>query len=95
MLPDGVTPCIAYDDPLPYPVKAVEFNREDYLVTLVYDVPLRRGASKFSAPKQGKTFEFPLDRRFAEVILRDGVLAVARMEGDQLVELQRFFVDIL
>lgn len=95
MLPDGVTPCLAYDEPLPYPVKAVEFNREDYLVTLVYDVPRRRGASKFNTPKQGKTFEFPLDRRFAAVLMRDGVLALARMENDQLVELQRFYVDIL
>lgn len=90
ILPDGVTPCLAYDEPLPYAVKAIEFTRENYLLTLVYDVPRRRGSSKFNSPKQGKTFEFPLDRRFADIIMRDGVMALARMKDGQLVDLQTF-----
>ena len=45
ILKDG-TPCIVYDDKLPFPVKHVEFCRDDYILSLVYDAP---GTSKLFA----------------------------------------------
>lgn len=95
ILPDGITPCIAYDEALPYPVKAVEFNRADFLVTLVYDVKPGRGRSKFNAKREGKTFEFPLDRSFAELILKHNTVAVASVIKGQLTDIQRFSVNIV
>lgn len=82
-LQDG-TPCIAFDERLPYPIRHVEFNPADHRLTLIY---LVAGASKISAPKQGKKFDFPLDDRFLNLLRLRGDVAVARIDGKQLVDL--------
>ncbi len=95
ILKDGKTPCIAYDAPLPYPVLAVEFDRNDYNITLVYDKPRRRGASKFATPRASLTFDFPLDVRFANLIMKDQKVALACVKDGELTDLKVFLVDIL
>lgn len=95
ILQDGTTPCIAYDEPLPHPVKAVEFRREGFTITLVYDVKRKKGVSKFSAAKEGKTFEFPLERRFAELLMENKKIALACIKDGKLVDIQPFSVTVL
>lgn len=84
ILRDG-TPCIAYDEKLPYAIKHVEFSRENFLLTLVYDVP---GASKISGRKQGKTFEYPVDHPFVKTLEQKRVCAVAAMGALDLLEIK-------
>jgi hypothetical protein len=40
------TPCLVYDEPLSAPIACVEFNRKDFLVTLVYEEMDETGAPK-------------------------------------------------
>ncbi len=87
ILRDG-TPCIVYDEALPYPVRIVEFSREDYQVTLVYKTPE-------GAPKEGRKFEFPLDHRFVALLEERKNVAVAKIKNDQLTEIQMFFVEFV
>jgi len=84
LLQDG-TPCIAYDEKLPYPIKEVEFSREDFLITLVYDVPP-------GTPPQGRKFEFPLDHPFVKVLEERGLVAVALMNAKDLTEIKVYSV---
>ncbi len=88
MLRDG-TPCIAYDDKLPYPIKHIEFCRANFLLTLVYDVP---GASKISGRKQGKTFEYPLDHPFVKTLEKKRICGVAAMSALDLLEIKMYSV---
>ncbi|MDI1227214.1 MAG: hypothetical protein PSY14_05985 [bacterium] len=88
MLRDG-TPCIAYDDKLPYPIKHIEFCRANFLLTLVYNVP---GASKISGRKQGKTFEYPLDHPFVKTLEQKRVCGVAAMGDKDLLEIKMYSV---
>lgn len=83
ILKDG-TPCIAYDDKLPFPIKYVEFCRQDYTLTLVYNAP---GASKMFAQK-GLKFDHPLDPPFAKLLEDRGNVAVARVDKSQLTEIK-------
>lgn len=77
ILQDG-TPCIVYDEPLPHPVHHVEFNAENYQISFVYDVE----------PKEKKTFEYPLDHPFVELLKENGIVAIALTENEQLVDIQ-------
>jgi len=87
ILQDG-TPCIVYDDKLPYPVRHVEFNYEDHRITLVYDVP---GAKE----KQGQQFDYPLDSRFLSLLEKNGEVAVASVKNDQLVDIKEYSIIFL
>ena len=95
ILQDGKTPCIAYDQPLPHPVKAIEFSKKDYNITLVYDVLRKRGTSKFASERPELTFDFPLDPRFADLIIKDRKVALACVKKGELTDLKVFLVTIL
>ena len=82
ILQDG-TPCIAYDEALPLPIRHVEFNRDDFCVTLVFDTPGRIN-------RQGKKFDFPLDHRFVELLEERGNVAVAQIKGKQVVDIKSY-----
>lgn len=84
ILQDG-TPCIAYDDELPYPIKYVEFNYEDHRITLVYNIP-------DSKEKKGQRFDFPLDSRFLNLLEKKGIVAVASIKKDQLVDIKEYSI---
>ncbi len=87
ILKDG-TPCIVYDDKLPFPVKHVEFCRDDFILSLVYDAP---GTSKLFAQKSLK-FPHPLDPPFARLLAERGHVAVAKVEKGQISDIRLFFV---
>jgi hypothetical protein len=84
ILKDG-SPCIVYDGVLPYPVKWVEFSMANHQLTLVYDHPQ-------AIRQQGKKFDFPLDARFVSFLKQNKAVAVARIEGQELVDIQPFLV---
>ncbi|HYD19328.1 MAG TPA: hypothetical protein VEF76_12705 [Patescibacteria group bacterium] len=88
ILRDG-TPCIAYDNKLPYPIKHIEFSRETFQLTLVYNVP---GVSKISGRKQGHTFEYPLDHAFVLNLEEKGMCGVAAMGAKDLLEIKLYSV---
>lgn len=77
-LVDG-TPCIVYDETLPYEISHVEFNEENHQVSLIYLVPN-------STQKQGREFEFPLDAPFVTLLRERGDVAVACIKGKQLID---------
>jgi len=87
ILKDG-TPCIVYDDKLPFKIKHVEFCRDDFIISLVYDAP---GTSKMFAQKALK-FPHPLDPPFAKLLEKRGDVGVARVEKGQMVEIQVYKV---
>ena len=87
VLKDG-TPCICYDDKLPFPIRYVEFSREDYIITLVFDAP---GTSKMFGQK-GFTFPHPLDPPFASLLEERKNVAVARVTDGQLTEIKVYAV---
>ena len=84
ILKDG-TPCIAYDEQLPYLIKHVEFDPADYQLTLVYDV---KGGSKMM--KQGKKFDFPLDHGFVKLLNTRKNIAVACIQHGELFEIKMY-----
>lgn len=79
-LKDG-TPCIAYDEKLPYAVSHVEFNEENHQITLVYAIP-------DSTERQGHEFAFPLDRPFVELLRKRGDVAVAFLKNKQVIDIK-------
>lgn len=85
VLRDG-TLCIAYDEKLPHPIRHVEFSRDDFQITLVYDVADER------LGKQGKTFEFPLDHPFVKSLEDKQNIAIACMSKGQLLEIKMYSV---
>ena len=87
ILQDG-TPCIAYDDELPYPVRHVEFDYEDHRITLVYDVPDTKD-------KQGQKFDYPLDSRFLSLLEKNGNVAVAFVKNGQLIDIKEYSIIFL
>src|SRR5476651_1364643 len=84
-LKDG-TPCIVYDEQLPYPIHYVEFNRDDFQVTLIYKLPDNK------APKQGNKFDFPLDHPFVKVLEKNKKVAVGFVKDKQLTEIKLYSV---
>jgi hypothetical protein len=83
MLQDG-TPCIAYDEALPFPIRHVEFSRDDYQITLVYEAP--------GDATQGRKFEVPLDHPFVNLLEQRGTIAVALIKKNQLVDIKLYSV---
>jgi len=84
-LQDG-TPCIVYDEALPYLIDYVEFNEENHQITLVYILP--PGVKG----KQGMEFPYPLDSDFLEVLRDRGDVAVAFVKNKQLSDITLFSV---
>jgi len=78
ILIDG-SPCIVYDEKLPYDIDFVEFNEEDHLVKLVYKVP---GATE----KQGYQFSYPLDRPFVALLRERGSVIVSFIKNRQVLD---------
>jgi hypothetical protein len=102
ILQDG-TPCLVYDETLPHPVKCVEFCRNDFLVTLVYDAPAEvkksatgnvvLGQSKIAQmmktpPKQGRKLEYPLDHGFVAVLEEKKTIALGVVLQGQLADVK-------
>ncbi|MDE1153992.1 MAG: hypothetical protein PW788_15785 [Micavibrio sp.] len=79
-LRDG-TPCIAYDELLPFPISYVEFCRADFQIKLVYDKPQ-------NYLREGRKFEFPLDHPFVRLLEERRNVAVARIGSIDLVEIK-------
>ena len=90
ILQDG-TPCIAYDGVLPFAIRHVEFSREDYQVTLVYDTP-ERDLAREAPDIRGWKLGFPLDHRFVALLKRRGNVAVASVKNSQLSEIKMYSV---
>ena len=87
LLDDKKTPCIFYDTPLPHPVKHVEFNRADFCVTLVYDVPPTQGTSRFGKQEtQGYTFNFPLDHIYVGMLEENKTVGVSHAKDGQIID---------
>ena len=82
ILQDGTTPCIAVDSALPHPLKHVEFNRNDYLLTLVYD----------TKDQQTDTFDYPLGHDFVELLSTRKNIAVAQMKNKQVSDIKMFSI---
>lgn len=78
ILEDG-SPCIVYDEKLPYDIDYVEFNEDNHLVTLVYAVPN-------ATEKQGHEFPYPLDRPFVPLLRERGNVVTCYMKNKQLVD---------
>ena len=78
VLQDG-TPCITCDEPLPHPVKRVDFSREDYQLTLVYELE--------NGDKQQKKFEYPLAHDFVELLDEKRLVAIAIVKEDQVIDI--------
>lgn len=85
VLRDG-TLCIAYDEKLPYPIRHVEFCRDDFQITLVYDTADERPGM------QGRKFEFPLDHPFVRSLEEKKSIAVACMSKNELLEIKIYSV---
>ena len=83
-LQDG-TPCIVYDEKLPYAISHVEFNEENHQLTLVYATP-------DSVKKQGREFEFPLDRPFVSLLRERGDVAIALVQNKQVLDIKVYSV---
>lgn len=82
ILQDGKTPCIVYDEQLPFPIDHVEFSREDYQLTLVFKTPEGQ-------EKQGRKLEYPLDHRFVNLLKGREDVATARIvKNKQVSDLQ-------
>jgi hypothetical protein len=84
MLRDG-TPCIVYDEHLPHLIKHVEFDPEDFQLTLIYDLPA-------NLPKMGRKFEFPLDHRFLKVLRQRNKVACAVVQNGDIFEIKMYSV---
>ena len=95
MLQDGKTPCIVYDEALPHPIDYVEFDRADHCVTLVYKKKVKRGKSKFNAPKEGHKFEFPLDPVYADIMRELGYVGVAMIDKGQISDFKVYTVNFI
>jgi hypothetical protein len=59
ILKDG-TPCLVYDEALPYPVKSIEFSRADFQITLIYDAPPQQVAAEPFDPFKASQNTSPL-----------------------------------
>ena len=86
ILEDG-TPCIAYDQKLPQAISHVEFNSENFQITLVYAVD-----EKTVQAEPGMTFDFPLDHPFVDLLRERKNVAVACVEDKQLVDIKVYNV---
>jgi hypothetical protein len=78
ILVDG-SPCIVYDEKLPYDIDYVEFNEDDHLVTLVYAIPN-------ATEKQGHEFSYPLDRPFVDLLRERGNVIVSFIKNRQVID---------
>ncbi len=84
-LKDG-SPCIVYDEALPHPIKHVEFCRDDFQVSLIYQLPDDK------APPQGIKFDFPLDQKFVDLFEKKKMCAVGFVKDQQLIEIKAYNV---
>ena len=84
-LKDG-TPCIVYDEKLPYPIRHVEFCRDDFQITLAYRLPEEK------APPQGMKFDFPVDELFVKLLEKNKTVAVGFVKDQQLAEIKLYNV---
>ena len=85
MLQDG-TPCIAYDERLPFPIHHIEFCRGDFQISFVYDAPKKGPGGSFM--RETRKFEFPLDHPFVKLLEERGNVAVAYMNKTDLLEIK-------
>ncbi|MBI1215468.1 MAG: hypothetical protein GC185_06595 [Alphaproteobacteria bacterium] len=79
ILKDG-TPCIAYDEALPHPIRHVEFDPEDYQVTLVYEIEGKPES------REGRKFAFPLDHAILARLKELEHVAIAMMKDNTMAE---------
>ena len=79
VLKDG-TPCIAYDEKLPHPVRHVEFNREDFRLSLIYEIEGQPDS------REGRTFDFPLDHAILALLKEQEQVAIAKIKDANLTE---------
>ncbi len=86
-LEDG-TPCIVYDEQLPYAISHVAFNDDGYQITLVY-------ADADPSGPEGHTFEYPLDPPFVELLGERGNVAVAFMQNQQVIDINIYPVKFI
>jgi hypothetical protein len=89
VLKDG-SPCIVYDGALPHPIKHVEFCRDDFQLSLIYQLPSDK------MPKDGFKFDFPLDQKFVTLLDQKKQCAAAFVKDQQMVEIKMYnvvFVD--
>ena len=85
ILKDG-SPCIAFDEPLPHPVKHVQFSEEDSLIKLIYNV--KNDKLTNGKESSGKILEYPLDYRFKELIQFTGAVYVALVRKGQVIDMK-------
>ena len=78
ILEDG-SPCIVYDEKLPYDISHVEFNEDNHLITLVYAV---RGTTE----RHGHEFSYPLDRPFIPLLRERGNVVTCLMKSKQVID---------
>lgn len=93
LLKDKETPCIFYEQALPFPIKHVEFDHRDHCVTLVYDKPDDQKVSKFgNREPAGYKFDFPLDRIYVELIKRKKQVGASHIIDGQVIEFNVYSV---
>jgi len=88
-LQDG-SACLAFEGELPFPLKHVEFNPEDYRITLVFDRPRAPGKSMFTQKKEARTFDFPVDPLFANLFKISSTISVAQIIDGQLIDIHLY-----
>jgi hypothetical protein len=76
IMKDG-TPCLVYDEPFPHNIKYVAFSREDFQISLVFDI---------AAPKKVREhkFELPIDPSFAKLLEQKGHIGLSHIEGGKV-----------
>jgi hypothetical protein len=88
VLKDG-TPCIAYDEELPHPIRHVAFSREDFQITLVYEIEGRPES------REGRKFDFPLDHAFLDLLKEKECVAIAKIENAAMTQFKIYPVVFL
>lgn len=83
ILADG-TPCIVHDDALSQPIRHIVFDAESYQLSLVL--------GEDDSEETRKTFEYPVDPPFVELLREKKEAAVARALDDKLVDIAIFSV---
>ncbi len=83
ILADG-TPCIVHDDALSQPIRHIVFDAESYQLSLVL--------GEDDSEETHKTFEYPVDPPFVELLREKKEAAVARALDDKLVDIAIFSV---
>lgn len=77
ILRDG-TPCIVYDGDIPH-VRNVEFNYDDFLVTLVWVDP--------KTSQEGRlTLEYPLSEGMLAAFKKYEIIGIGRITADKKME---------